>query len=385
VAIGRTAEGVRTEIILDPVTSRVLGNRTVAAGLTGVPAGTVLGWSTYTAEALLAKPDGQGFTGSPYLYHLRWSEPGRVPDDLVRRFTDRALVCVRSEHASTGPGQTGSRDDLVEAALPFTLQEFYSPDTPWLSSFQQSTGEKYESYAQSAPRTFALGKPVTERWNTAVFGPSFPPYPDPANWTWRTGDTAVFNLWLLGDQDDNHAGMADDVDSATTSLYRDGQKIDEQPWAGFNQFTLPPEEAAYRLHSESTRSGASDLSTRVSADWTFRSGHVADTGFRPVPLLAVRFAPRLDNANQAPAGVPFVVPVGVQHTGSDAEITKLTVQVSYDDGATWLPTVVARTGDHWAAGLRHPAHATFASFRATAVDTAGNSVDQTIIRAYRLE
>jgi hypothetical protein len=46
VAIGHTAKGVRTEIILDPVTSRVLGTRSVAAGLTGVPAGTVLGWST---------------------------------------------------------------------------------------------------------------------------------------------------------------------------------------------------------------------------------------------------------------------------------------------------------------------------------------------------
>lgn len=350
------------------------------------PSATAATGFTYTAEALLAKPDGQGgFAGSPYLYNVRWSAPDRVPADLVHRFTDRELVSVRSEHASTGPGQTGSRDYMIKAALPFTLQEFYSPDTPWFNSFEQVTGEKHESYAESAPRTFGLGKPVTERWNTAVFGPSFPPYPDPSWWTWRTGDTAVFTLWLLSDQDNNHAGTAEDADSALTSLYRDGQKIDEQPWAGLNQFTLPPEEAAYRLHSESTRSGASDLSTRVSADWTFRSGHAADTEFRPVPLLAVRFAPRLDNANQAPAGVPFVVPVSVQHTGSDAEITKLTVRVSYDDGATWLPTAVVRTGDHWTAGLWHPLHATFASFQATATDKAGNSVDQTIIRAYRLK
>ncbi|MFI5592383.1 hypothetical protein ACIA5G_45545 [Amycolatopsis sp. NPDC051758] len=59
--------------------------------------------------------------------------------------------------------------------------------------------------------------------------------------------------------------------------------------------------------------------------------------------------------------------------------------MSYDDGATWLPAVVARTGDHGTAGLRHPAHATFASFRATAVDAAGHTVDQSIIRAYRLK
>jgi hypothetical protein len=45
VAVGRTAEGVRYEIILDPVTSRVLGTRMVAVALPGVPAGTVLAWS----------------------------------------------------------------------------------------------------------------------------------------------------------------------------------------------------------------------------------------------------------------------------------------------------------------------------------------------------
>jgi hypothetical protein len=46
VAIGRADEGVRTELILDPVSSRILGTRMVAAGRAGVPAGTVLGWST---------------------------------------------------------------------------------------------------------------------------------------------------------------------------------------------------------------------------------------------------------------------------------------------------------------------------------------------------
>jgi hypothetical protein len=46
VAIGRVAEGVRSEIILDPVTSKVLGTRGVAAGRPYVPAGTVIAWSS---------------------------------------------------------------------------------------------------------------------------------------------------------------------------------------------------------------------------------------------------------------------------------------------------------------------------------------------------
>ncbi|MFB9684281.1 CU044_5270 family protein [Amycolatopsis plumensis] len=46
VAIGRNAEGFRYEIILDPVTSRVLGTRMVATTGADWPTGTVIAWSS---------------------------------------------------------------------------------------------------------------------------------------------------------------------------------------------------------------------------------------------------------------------------------------------------------------------------------------------------
>lgn len=46
VAIGRNAEGFRYEIILDPVTSRVIGTRMLATAGADVPAGTVIAWSS---------------------------------------------------------------------------------------------------------------------------------------------------------------------------------------------------------------------------------------------------------------------------------------------------------------------------------------------------
>jgi hypothetical protein len=46
VAIGRNGEGFRSEIILDPVTSRVIGTRMVATAGADVPAGTVIAWSS---------------------------------------------------------------------------------------------------------------------------------------------------------------------------------------------------------------------------------------------------------------------------------------------------------------------------------------------------
>ncbi|ADJ47321.1 hypothetical protein AMES_5496 [Amycolatopsis mediterranei S699] len=98
----------------------------------------------------------------------------------------------------------------------------------------------------------------------------------------------------------------------------------------------------------------------------------------------MRFTPRLDDHNRAPGGVPFLVPVRVEHTDAQARITSLTVRVSYDDGGTWQTVPVQHGGGQWLAGLRHPAGAAFVSLRATATDSAGNTVDQTIIRGYRL-
>ncbi|MBN6054071.1 hypothetical protein JYK22_19170, partial [Nonomuraea sp. RK-328] len=122
------------------------------------------------------------------------------------------------------------------------------------------------------------------------------------------------------------------------------------------------------------------LSTRVSAAWTFRSGTVG--ALTRLPVSVVTFAPALDAANAAPAGRPFTVPVSVRDLpGSGAGRPRgLTVEVSYDDGATWAAARVV--GGR--AILRHPAGDGFVSLRARAVDDAGNAAEQTVIRAYRI-
>ena len=106
-----------------------------------------------------------------------------------------------------------------------------------------------------------------------------------------------------------------------------------------------------------------------------------------LPLSAVRFAPPLRVDNSAPAGQGFVVPV----TGAAAARRagrpggELTVDVSYDGGKTWSKAKLVRTAaDGWSATVRHPAGAGYVSLRATARDTAGNTVTQRIIQAYRL-
>ena len=62
----------------------------------------------------------------------------------------------------------------------------------------------------------------------------------------------------------------------------------------------------------------------------------------------------------------------------------MTVEVSYDDGATWQKQRLTRHGDGWRTSLAAPAKAGFVSLRTTARDTAGNTVSQSISRAFGL-
>ncbi len=150
-------------------------------------------------------------------------------------------------------------------------------------------------------------------WNRGVYGPAFPVSPYPGDFAGRLGDEVGFSLPLATDQGAGRYGFASGEGS--TTLLRDGEVVGEQPYPGYGLFAVGPERAEYTLRSDVARTGA-QLSTQISAEWTFTSEHSA--GEEPVnlPLLAVRFAPELDDHNAARAGKRFTIPVSVERNGT---------------------------------------------------------------------
>jgi hypothetical protein len=64
------------------------------------------------------------------------------------------------------------------------------------------------------------------------------------------------------------------------------------------------------------------------------------------------------------------------------KLRKLRLEVSYDDGDTWHRAPLIPAGKHgWKAVLKAK-DAEFVSLRATVEDSAGNSLEQTLTRAY---
>ncbi len=342
----------------------------------------------FTAEVRMAEPTGETFDNSPYLYHLREQENGTVPATLAWRYRDRQLGKVRSSHAAATPGTIGVREGFATLPLPSTLTEFYTPGTPWSSMFYETADPEAAPVSMSyivEQRTFRPGRTVQERWNVGVYGPAFPNNPyDPAYYAGRLGDEVAFDLPLVTDQDPGREGWP--TSAGTTTLLRDGEVIGENPWPGSGSFAVAPESARYTLRSSVDRSATARLSTQVSAEWTFTSAHTEGPEVTPLSLLAVRFAPKLDDHNAAPAGRKFSFPVYVQRNGSASpgRVETPRVEVSYDDGTTWTAARVERDHDRWTASVEHPRGAEFVSLRASVGDGDGNAVTQTIMRAYAL-
>ncbi|MEV0789129.1 S8 family serine peptidase [Kribbella sp. NPDC050459] len=95
---------------------------------------------------------------------------------------------------------------------------------------------------------------------------------------------------------------------------------------------------------------------------------------------------RLDNT--LPAGRDNKITISGYHHSyldSDPELTSLKLSVSYDDGRTWQSVRTSKSGrSEYTAVLNHPKHASAVSLRTEGVDAAGNTIKQTITRAYGL-
>jgi Subtilisin-like serine proteases len=371
-----------------------LGDDRPTDGLTSRVAGV---WAKLDEEA--------SAVGTPYLYHLAWVRAGRVLTGLTRDVRRADLATVRARYGRQVDGTSawtrtlgivpGVSESGWLALIPFTLPyertEYLNTDggIRWDREFEEwlpgAHGGDEQTVAIQDVRglVYRRGTVTRERWNQGVFGPTLASPTEPEEWISRTGDRLFVVSPVHGDGA-GHPGWSL-TESVSLALYRDGEKIGEADELGA-VFDVPAGDAEYRIEATATRGAPFTLSTRVEAVWSFRSRHVSGDDPVRLPLSTVRFSPPLDGRNAAPVGRLFAVPVSVsgQPGSAAARIRSLVVEVSYDDGRTWERARVVAVGGTGVVLLRHPEEAGYVSLRATATDRAGNSVRQTVIRAYAL-
>ena len=326
---------------------------------------------------------------SPETYVLYWFGEGHMGSGFERTVAKADLAEVHLDLGSTAPGVESWSDASASTAsgelslvgygvplrAPFARVTYHNSGTLWSGEFMEDDMTGLELL--TAPdTTYKAGKRYDQTWNRAVFGPAFGViHRDP-------DDTIFVSPALYGD------GLGRTGTSFSSqrriTLTRDGADVPGQESEGGMVYTVPAGASTYKLSVVADRGAPGTLSTHTEVAWTFRSARVAAR--TPLPLSVVRFNPPVNRFSTAPAGVTFKVPLTTAQTpGSSACASmSLAVQVSYDDGATWKAAPLHRENGNTVAVLKHPAGAGFVSLRATSTDTNGNTVKQTVIRAYKI-
>ena len=356
-------------------------------------------------QATLAGP---AITAEPYQYNLAFAETGGFPEDTSFEVYDEKLAAVATDYTGFGQPVEGFTCDyghhvgevsgleicaIVDTPFPSNRLNLYTadPDIAWDTRisggvFDPETGSMIDGFEEDVEDTvFTPGR--TER--------TFPRGPVTAG----PGEAQVSNVdgvvsmeaaVPLGASRNGEqvvlVGYAGDVE-----LFRDGQRVDTLSGIDtLEGFDLQLDGAGrYSLSVGGSREPLSGpFAFKSFIDWSFDLDPAAIEPGQEQELVlpAVAFTAPDVEGGLTPNRVQPITLELVRDNGEGLEAAALGLEVSYDDGFTWIPVdldVDYESGSATAV-LHHPADAAYVSTRMTATDAAGTEVEQTTIWAYGL-
>ncbi|WP_250035681.1 S8 family serine peptidase [Paractinoplanes maris] len=316
--------------------------------------------------ALTLTPD------SPYLYDVFQVSKDRVPSQIVHKVTAANTHRITTRYADNGgfdwireqrfgwrPAQEYSWNDTSrQVRTPSVRQEWVSTgDTVWQHQVHhefpwKNRGGSLQGGIHDDAVSYPRAGSSADTWYEPVVRPATPA----GHRSTREGNTLRLRVASYVDSTDRHYL----VDPAPATLSRDGTEIATLP-DGWQDVTVPAGTATYKLAMTTSRTGDEWLhGTSTATEWTFKSGPAG-----PLPLLQVGYdAPA--RATRLPHPLIVTVP-GAR---------RVKVETSADEGRTW------RTAPAIGSAVLVPAGQGTVSLRVTAADRAGNTVTQTVLRAY---
>lgn len=365
-------------------------------------------------------------TNPAYMYNLHYAPKltDGIPAGLTHRVDPARMKKTRTSYHSEVPG-------LVGYAVAFALERdraaTYTPAPAYFHAparidqyYGGITGT--QSWLRQAALTDGANRYVqldTEPWRGATesffSGPMTMVAPDAGTKIGayrRKGTSGTDHLVASPHLGDSAAGHFITVDFGpvypfTYKLFREGKEIPGQPVPGVNTpyFDIPSDEATYRMEGTFTLPSSGYFgpnekvkryASKVENIWTFRSkvptaqecgADEAPTCSVP-PLLQLRYDLDLNLDNQARAGKKHrigITAAPASHSTEGGTVESLSLSYSLDAGRTWLNAEVKGSGTRFTAELNHTATKDAEVWlKAEAKDTKGNTVTQTVQKAYTL-
>ncbi|MET8033399.1 S8 family serine peptidase [Streptomyces sp. NPDC005345] len=374
-----------------------------STGFTGGPL-PVLAVPADEARALLASTDvtlrWKATAKSPYLYNLAFPETGQLQHAVTYRVRDRDLAANRATYRAMGTatdyvdlpsftrpsGLTGAFTDIETVPAPFERTEYFSAGTTgW--GHEVSSSFPFGEYMIDPVRTYTKGEQRTEEWYGGVLTPAAPldASGEQALAAERQGNLIGVAPGFWGDA--QHQGVQGSFgDIGSMELRRDGESLGESS-VPYGVFDVPAEDASYQLTLATAKIGSRvwNRSTQTVTTWSFRSHRDEDVFSQGIPLLFPRYALPEDGLKTLPAKDGQRITLSATgHAGyRPGALTSVKLSYSYDDGKTWTSAATARHDGRWTATVDHSrAQGKQVTLKAELTDANGNSVSQTVNRAY---
>ena len=259
-----------------------------------------------------------------------------------------------------------------------------SPDTLWrqhvLHFFSWDLMNPINGGAVHALRTYRPRERVSYDWWSSVVRPAVPTGAVPT----RTGDGLLLQIAELAGNGGTMYERSTASDT-TMALYEDGQLLatDDHAWG---TYTATAARGDYRLDLNVSRPNNAtwEFSTRTDTSWAFESTRPG-SGSADLPLLQVDYDVPVDLDNKVRGGRLESLGFSVGYAGRPAarvRVADVDAWISYDDGDSWQRLSLRGSGDSRSVTVRHPRDGGYASLRVRAEDRDGNTIDQTVVRAY---
>ncbi|WP_441217087.1 S8 family serine peptidase [Phytohabitans sp. LJ34] len=354
-----------------------------------------------------------GLAESPYRYDLLLTERDRVPADLHYAAAELQLATVDTEYRGHLP-QLRARDsrlgfvDGIDVGLglsraisrPGVRTDYVSTrdSVAWRHQVTQETtfglGGSLGTM-NDLGRVYRAGERSRETWFGPIVRPAMPDttadyaYGAPAN---RWHDVIRVAMPQYADGAVSQYGWLDyRSDAGKLTLTRGGKVLGETT-RPYYWFTVPSGDGRYKLTLDVARDRFTEgrewwtTSTATSTTWTFDSSQPKGDKVSVLPLLQVGYDIDAALDNTVPAGRPYPLRLNLGYQPGYQRAGKIVVvvRVSYDDGAHWRTAPTTGGRQVTATIPAAPAGARFATVRVTATDTAGNRIDQTITRAWKV-
>ncbi|WP_114907349.1 S8 family serine peptidase [Ornithinimicrobium murale] len=347
------------------------------------------------------------FTGNPdrpVTYDVMQVTSGAIPEDVVHTVNRHNSATVTARYHETG-GEEWTKEQRFawrpwqRSTIVETQQELHTPqqrteivsagDTLWrqhvLDHFSWDSLNPIRDGAFHEIRSYEPGEKVRYDWHRAVVRPTVTEASAPV----RTGDTLSLRIPELATGDGTLAQRSSSAD--TTMTLSQGGAVLHEGDAAWGDYSVGDGQVQLDLSVVREGNANWDYSTRTDTSWTFDStGAGEDSAVQP--LLSVDYDVPVGLDNTVPAGSNEEIAVTVTHPdglpqGGTVEEARLWASV--DDGATWTELATSLSGGsggaQFTARMEHPDGEGHVSLRVEATDADGNSVEQTVIRAYGIQ